>query len=208
MTKQTKVHLGCGPNKLDGWLNLDSVREFNPDMIHDVRDALPLQDLTVDEILAEGLLEHFDKYMRYVVVGDWVRVLKVGGLIHLELPDFKKILFNRYFKFKFDDLMDTIFGENLWESKIYIGHFGNHKWGYSRKTLPEFVQQFGLKTLDLKEMGLNLRLRAEKLRHVTCRELDELKIYSHANKCGDGEPFVTLSAARERIKEFQEDQRI
>ena len=108
-----KLHVGCGTNKIPGWVNIDSVASCQPDQVHDLSKALPYADQTADELKAEGVLEHFDKYMRYVVVGDWVRVLKVGGLIHLELPDFKKILFNRYFKFKFDDLMDTIFGENL-----------------------------------------------------------------------------------------------
>ena len=118
---------------MPGWVNIDSVPGCNPDLVHDLAKPLPYADLSTDELRADGVLEHFDKYMRYVVAGDWARVLCVGGTIHLTVPDFKKLLF-RYFKFRFDDFVDTLFGENLWESRIYIGHFGNHKWGYSKES--------------------------------------------------------------------------
>ena len=87
-----KLHLGCGTNKLAGWINIDSVKGCGPDLVHDITQPLPYDDLTIDEILAEDLLEHFDKYMRYVVFGEWARVLKLGGRITVQVPNFKKIL--------------------------------------------------------------------------------------------------------------------
>src|SRR6185436_14745873 len=120
---------------------------------------------SASEILAEDILEHFDKYMRYVVFGDWMRVLAVGGTVTLQVPNFKKILF-KYFKFGFNNFVDFIFGENLWEASHYIGYFGNHKWGYCDKSLPKFVEQFGIKMNSLEKKGLNLRLLGEKSRHI------------------------------------------
>ena len=198
-----KLHVGCGTNKIPGWVNIDSVASCNPDLIHDLAKSLPYGTQVADELKAEGVLEHFDKYMRYVVVSDWARVLKVGGLMHLELPDFKKILFNRYFKFKFDDLMDTIFGENLWGSKIYIGHFGNHKWGYSQKTLSDFLKQFGFEPVTVETKGLNIRYTGRKVKHVPDEELDKLLIHSHNNKFGAESSDVPLGVIKQRIKEFQ-----
>jgi len=199
-----KVHLGCGTKKLDGWINIDSVAACGPDLVHDISQPLPYDDLSADEVLAEDLLEHFDKYMRFVVFYEWSRVLKLGGTMTLQVPDFKKILF-KYFKFGYDNFVDFIFGENLWESKFYIGHFGNHKWGYSGKTLPEFVRLFGIETVSLEKKGLNLRFVGEKKRHVSLEELDQVKIYSHANKFGNGPDYVSVGFAREKIKEFQND---
>ena len=197
-----KLHLGCGTNKLTGWVNIDSVKGCQPDVVHDLTKTLPYRDLTVDEVLAEDLLEHFDKYMRFVVFYEWARVLKVGGAITLQVPNFKKILF-RYFKFGFDNFVDFIFGENMWRSQVYIGHFGNHKWGYSEKSLKDFVEQFGIRPLEVKTMGLNIRLVGEKERHVSVEELDKIMIYSHANKTGIGKPYLSLKEVRERIKTFQ-----
>ena len=196
-----KIHLGCGTKKLEGWVNIDSVPHCQPDLVHDLSKPLPYPDLAVEEIMAHGVLEHFDKYMRYVVLGDWARVLKVGGLLHLELPDFKKLLF-RYFKFEFDDLVDTLFGENLWESKIYIGHFGNHKWGYSQKSLEKFTRQFGLEPVSIVTKGLNIRYTGRKVKHVSSEEMDQWLIHSHNNKFGPHPADMPLGTVKQRIKEF------
>ena len=56
-----KLHLGCGTNKLEGWVNVDSVADCQPDLVHDVSQPLPYQNESVDEILAEDLLEHFGR---------------------------------------------------------------------------------------------------------------------------------------------------
>ena len=197
-----KLHLGCGTKKIDGWINIDSIGAFQPDLVHDITQPLPYPDLSVDEILAEDLLEHFDKYLRYVVVYEWVRVLKVGGRVTLQVPNFKKILF-KYFKFGYDNFVDFIFGENMWNSKTYLGHFGNHKWGYSEKSLQEFVKVFGIDPVKVERIGLNLRLTGLKIRHVTQSELDHLTIHSHANQFCGGQGDVTVGFAREKIKEFQ-----
>ncbi len=197
-----KLHLGAGTKKLEGWVNIDSVKATGADLIHDITKPLPYEDQSVEEILAEDLLEHFDKYMRYVVFYEWVRVLKIGGRVTLQVPNFKKIL-TRYFKFGYDNFVDFIFGENMWESNIYIGHFGNHKWGYSEKTLPEFVKQFGIEPMIIETRGLNIRLVGEKKSHITQEQMDDIMIYAHANKTGRGKAEVSLGFTREKIKEFQ-----
>lgn len=197
-----KLHLGCGTKKLEGWINIDSVAACQPDLVHDISRPLPYEDLSVDEVLAEDLLEHFDKYLRFVVFYEWTRVLKLEGKITLQVPNFKKILF-KYFKFGYDNFVDFLFGENMWESKIYIGHFGNHKWGYSEKTLAEFTALFGIVPVSMAKKGLNLRFVGEKKRHVTYEELDQIKIRSHANKFGSGPDHVSVGFARKKIKEFQ-----
>ena len=200
--KSLKLHLGCGTNKLTGRINIDSVKGCQPDVVHDLMQPLPYSDLTVDEILAEDLLEHFDKYMRFVVFYEWARVLKIGGKATLQVPNFKKILF-RFFKFGFDNFVDFIFGENMWRSEVYIGHFGNHKWGYSEKSLKSFVEQFGIRPIEVKTAGLNIRLVGEKERHVSVEELDKIMIYSHANKTGIGKSHLSFKEVREKIKTFQ-----
>ena len=202
-----KLHLGCGTNKLSGWVNVDSVKSCAPDLLHDIMQPLPYEDLSVDEILAEDLLEHFDKYMRYVVFSDWVRVLKVGGRLTLQVPNFKKILM-RYFKFGFDRFVDFIFGENMWRSEIYLGHFGNHKWGYSEKSLEDFVRIFGCEPQRVERKGLNIRLVAEKKRHVPQEELDQIEIFSHANATGIGRASLPLGFVREKIKIFKQQESV
>ena len=198
-----KLHLGCGNNKLEGWINIDSVEAFQPDLVCDISRSLPYDDLSVDEILAEDLLEHFDKYLRFVVFYEWVRVLKIGGTVTVQVPNFKKILF-KYFKFGYNNFVDFIFGENMLRSEVYISHFGNHKWGYSKESLKEFVVLFGIEPVQVEQKGLNIRFVGQKTQHVSQEELDRHKIYSHANATGIGQAYITLREAREKIQIFQE----
>ena len=205
MGNARKLHLGCGSKNLEGWINIDSVAENNPDVVLDIAEPLPYPDLSVDEILAEDLLEHFDKYARFLVFYQWVRVLKIGGKVIVQVPNFKKILI-KYFKFKYADFVDFLFGENLWEAKVYIGHFGNHKWGYSKESLLAFVKQFGISNIKLESKGLNLRLIGIKASHMTEDELGEIKVHSHNNRFGSPKLYdVPMSFVREKIKFFQEN---
>lgn len=196
-----KLHLGCGAKKLTGWVNIDSVKELCPDLIHDLSQPLPYNDLTVEEVLAEDLLEHFDKYMRFLVFYDWTRILKINGIIRIQVPNFKKIL-HRYFKWRFDTLVDNIFGENMMRSEIYLGHFGNHKWGYSENSLKEFVKLFGIETINLEKRSFNLYLIGKKQWHLSKDELDKLRIYSPANDYGKGKADISIKEVKEKIKSF------
>jgi hypothetical protein len=204
MKTTMKLHLGCGTKKLAGWINIDGVELCQPDLVHDLGRPLPYADLSADEIMAQSVLEHFDKYMRYCVFGDWARVLKVGGLMTIEVPDFKKLLF-RFFKFRFDDFVDTMFGENMWESQIYIGHFGNHKWGYSQKSLAVFAGQFGIEALKVKTKGLNIQFLGRKIKHVSIEEMAHWGIYSHNNKFGTHGHQLSLAQVKEKINGFQKN---
>ena len=199
--KAVKLHLGCADNILEGWINIDASSEFHPDVVHDLAKPLPFDDMSADEVMAIDLLEHFDKYQRYFVFCDWTRVLKVGGKIALQVPDFKKIVL-KYKKFKFNDFAETVFGENLIRSKYYVGHYGNHKWGYSVETLKEFAGTFGIKAVEIKIEGLNISFIGEKERHVSIESLKDLMIHSHANSFGGGIPDVELGVIREKIVNF------
>ena len=92
----------------------------------------------------------------------------------------------------------------MWRSEFYIGHFGNHKWGYSEKTLKEFVSLFGFKAKELQTKGLNIRLVARKTRHIAAFEIDKIMIYSHANRTGQGKAEMPAGEAREKIRKFQQ----
>ena len=196
-----KLNVGCGIQKLEGWVNIDGVASCRPDLVHDLTKPLPYSDCSADALMAHGVLEHFDKYMRYCVFGDWARVLKVGGTIDIGVPDFKKLL-SRFIKFDFDGFVDTFFGENMWNGEIYIGHFGNHKWGYSQKSLTAFARQFGIEPVEVKTKGLNIYFTGKKVKHVSLQEMNQWVIHSHNNKFGASRDRMSLSEVKQKIDEF------
>jgi len=197
-----KLNLGCGSNKLSGYVNIDSVKEFSPDLVHDLSDPLPYQDLSVDEILAEDILEHLDKYARYFFCLEIVRVLKIGGKAVLQVPNFKKFMW-QFFRMKFDDFVDNLFGENMLGSKIYIGHFGNHKWGYSPDSLKKFMSIFGIEAEKIEKKELNIRFTGKKIKHVTFEDLKDFQVYSYGNDHGIGEATLPLSFIKEKMDQYK-----
>ncbi len=84
-----RLHLGCGPDRREGWVNVDARPGVNPDIVASV-DALPMfEDGTVDTIEACHLFEHLPVHEARRALTEWFRLLKSGGALLLELPNFE-----------------------------------------------------------------------------------------------------------------------
>jgi SAM-dependent methyltransferase len=78
------VDLGAGGRKISPrTICLDFVALPNTDVIGDVH-RLPLRDASVDLVYATGLFEHVAD--ERVLIREIERVLKVGGIVHVEVP--------------------------------------------------------------------------------------------------------------------------
>jgi glycosyltransferase involved in cell wall biosynthesis len=84
-----KLHLACGHDYNPDYINVDL---YAPDdAVCDVRfdvQKLPYPDNSVDEIKAFHIIEHFHFFEIKDVLNEWFRVLKPGGKLYLETPDF------------------------------------------------------------------------------------------------------------------------
>ncbi|MCH8945295.1 MAG: hypothetical protein IIA85_00010 [Nanoarchaeota archaeon] len=49
MSDETKLNLGCGFNKIDGYLNCDVSNEVKPDKLVDLNKKLPFKDNSVEK---------------------------------------------------------------------------------------------------------------------------------------------------------------
>lgn len=78
-----KLHLGCGKRLWPGFVNVDLFGE--PDVRSDLK-ALPFGDESADEIHAIHVWEHFHIHECEAVMREWMRVLKPGGKLVLEMP--------------------------------------------------------------------------------------------------------------------------
>jgi teichuronic acid biosynthesis glycosyltransferase TuaG len=84
-----KLHLACGHDYNEDYINVDlyAPDDAKTDLRFDVMQ-LPYDDNSVDEIKAFHVIEHFDFYQIQQVLKEWHRVLKPGGRLWLETPDF------------------------------------------------------------------------------------------------------------------------
>lgn len=103
-----KVHLGCGPRVLKGWINIDlayepyenylqyytdkhypeDLRGNQEDFIaYDISKGLPFDDNSVDVIFHEDFLEHIDQKSQIILLAESLRVLKKGGVHRINTPN-------------------------------------------------------------------------------------------------------------------------
>ena len=79
-----KLHLGCGKNKLDGYINCDISSEVKPDKIVNLEKRLPFKNNSVDEIIIEHVLEHINNFVPWM--HELHRVCKNGSIIKIKVP--------------------------------------------------------------------------------------------------------------------------
>lgn len=145
-----RLNLGCGGRPLPGYINidmdsLDQIREryphqsFEEDLVvvnYDIFN-LPFEKDSVDEIKAEGLIEHLPFIDEPKFFNEVVRVLKPGGLLYLSTVDFEKVI-KQWLEAK-DDWQD--FYRNDQEAILNQHWFGTYsygtdnRWGYLVATL-------------------------------------------------------------------------
>ena len=83
------LHMGCGEEYLEGWLNIDLREDVKVDKLLDL-DVLPLPfgDDTFDEILAVHVLEHFKTMLLNPIsyMEELWRISKPNCKITIEVP--------------------------------------------------------------------------------------------------------------------------
>ena len=84
-----KLNLGCGQNRVEGYVNADREPAARPDLVMDLESfPWPFESDSVEEILATHVLEHVGAtpavFMR--VMQELYRVCRNGALIHVTVP--------------------------------------------------------------------------------------------------------------------------
>ena len=82
-----KLHLGCGPKYIEGWIHCDALEYKHVDIVGPV-DSLPFDDCMAEIVYASHVLEHFGRHECTSVLAEWYRVLKPSGVLRLAVPNF------------------------------------------------------------------------------------------------------------------------
>jgi predicted SAM-dependent methyltransferase len=87
-----KLHIGCGKKYIPGYKHLDVIDFDHIDFVCDTRKLTMIDDLSVSEIYACHILEHVERNEVVTVLREWNRVLKVGGILRVAVPDFEAVV--------------------------------------------------------------------------------------------------------------------
>lgn len=83
-----KLNLGCGDKKIQGFLGIDHIKTEATDLAHDLNIIpYPFKDNSVDEIIADNVLEHLDNPL--AVMEELYRICQRGAILKVSLPYYK-----------------------------------------------------------------------------------------------------------------------
>jgi predicted SAM-dependent methyltransferase len=103
-----KLHYGCGPRILPGWVNIDGWAFPGADLITDLRQPLPFDDASCRMIFTEHVFEHIDAGFRLPVLREFLRLLQPDGILRIVVPDCKQFV-DAYLR-RDEDWFHTILG--------------------------------------------------------------------------------------------------
>lgn len=144
-----KLHLGCGPNLYDGWVNVDGdYCAGQPGVIiHNITDPYPIPDNCVDEILSVHVIEHIEHWKIRAMLTEWHRILCPGGQVAVEWPDLLKactFIVENPDSLISDDrrvlkkTINSIFGNAKYQNRAMM-----HAYGYSVASMSRLFTETG-----------------------------------------------------------------
>lgn len=196
------VNLGCGPSGLNGWVNFDwgilpllskmpvirhlivkfGILPLNYELewpeikLVNIKNRLPLNDKTVDNIYCSHVLEHFEKWEAVAILNECRRVLKNNGKIRLVLPDLEKIV--KKYK-NADNFCRMFFGHNKDVKTFGRLFIRGHQWMYDTESATVLLNAAGFKNILKCKCGQGKVPDLDKLDLI---EHQEFSLYLEAEK--------------------------
>lgn len=80
-----KLHLGCGNDRKEGYINCDISEEVKPDFVLDLdKTPLPFKDNSVSEIIANHVFEHVEGFVQ--LMHEIYRICRPEAIIKIKVP--------------------------------------------------------------------------------------------------------------------------
>lgn len=149
LNDEIKIDIGCGQGQKEGFIGIDLHEPTkgweNVDITCDVRDGIPFEDNSVDEIYSAHFFEHLAKAEVVPVLRECNRVLKKNGKIEIIVPDLPRVLNNFIENLDYGWGIDSVFG-----GQAHDGEF--HKTGYWDELLYTLLSQNFYTNITINEM--------------------------------------------------------
>lgn len=135
-----KYHVGCGKRYIPGWIHVDGA---NYQYIENKDISLKwVASNSAEIIYASHLLEYFDSGECILLIREWYRVLKKGGILRLSVPDLKKLFEVYQTNESVSDIIGPLFGK-----MEMAGETVYHKIVFDMKTLQSLLSYCGFSEL-------------------------------------------------------------
>lgn len=118
-----KLNLGCGSNKIEGFVNIDTEASCKPDVVCNfITNKLPYKTSSVEEVVLFHTIEHISKRFHPTILKEIHRVLKLGGSFIVSYPEFLKCVDNwkNNFRGQKEFWEATLYGRQLYSSDFHV----------------------------------------------------------------------------------------
>jgi predicted SAM-dependent methyltransferase len=159
------LQIGCGPFRIDGWLNSDLPPNARADFYMDITRGLPFPDGCLDAIYGEEVIEHLDRPGAANFLREACRILRPGGVIRLTTPDVTLVcraFLGIHDQVTMEDCKKVWIEAEPFTSEIWINaafRYYGHQWVYTYDGLKATLLSAGfsdVKRCDFKKSGYQI----------------------------------------------------
>jgi predicted SAM-dependent methyltransferase len=206
------LNLGCGQQIHRDWTNIDFLSDNENIISFNLLNGIPFGENEFDVVYHSHLLEHFSKNQDQNFLKECYRVLKVGGVIRIAIPDLEQIIKEYLHILTRIDNNDLLAEDDY--TWIMLELYDQTVRNYSGGMMSEYISQQRIPNEEfiykrIGQEGKNLRaayLMASNSNSKTCLEQNTLlsKIKTIFNKDYYSEKLVKLfdNKQHERYKHY------
>lgn len=136
-----RLHLGCGNQHIEGYINIDFRKTKATDLVCDIV-KLPYPDNSVELIETYHVIEHLPRHDLPKTLKEWHRILTPAGKLIIECPDFDADV--REYMGGNEKRLGSIFG-----LQRYPGD--SHLFGYNFERLTKLLKDAGFEHIQRRE---------------------------------------------------------
>lgn len=151
-----KLDLGCGDRPYEdgtGWTHFDERDLPDVEIVGKIEDVhMYVDPKSCEAIMARHILEHFSHRHTNSILVQWWRLLKDGGVLHVEVPNLgwqARTLADGHEDWGQEKLVTLIFGD-----QDYPGNF--HKTGFTYLILKRDLERAGFNNVHVQDIGMVL----------------------------------------------------
>lgn len=175
-----KLNIGCGGEKLDGYINIDSDSSFNPDLILDLRNLSNyFKPDSIDEILMVHVIGYLSLWECEEFLQDAHKILRPNGTLIIETPNFDKCV--QKVDKDFDNYLEAVRGivgfglDHFEDKKKYVPY----SFSWNAIHLSNYLKVAGFKSIKILPptshvMWRDMRIEASKRERSAWKKIKAL----------------------------------
>ncbi len=199
--------MGCGQRYFNGYINIDYPLTEHSIQQKSVADEFAnLFELSysrgiVDEVRLHHVFEHFTRAQACALLASWNSWLKNGGILHIEVPDFKRTA-----QAAISPLSSSV--KKIVALRHIFGsqeaHWAVHYEGYSKFLIVKIIETFGFR---VKKVSYNNWMGTYNIEVVAVKtsEITKPKAYKAAEKYLSQFMVSNVESEQRQLKTWLED---